>query len=142
MNQESNRDTGADAAIDVPQSSFGNYLREHIAATRGSILYGLLVSIVLSPLRSLLQPQGWIVSVALAVLGGLGLLFGALYLCGRFFAYFVAGRRSASPEETSFSLAVAFSLAVGLICLSISAIVDVRQQEAVLQPVIVGVGQW
>ena len=125
MNQESNRDTGADAAIDVPQSSFGNYLREHIAATRGSILYGLLVSIVLSPLLSLLQPQGWIVSVALAVLGGLGLLFGALYLCGRFFAYFVAGRRSASPEETSFSLAVAFTLAVSLICLSISAIVDV-----------------
>lgn len=124
MNQESNRDTGADAATDVPQSSFGNYLREHIAATRGSILYGLLVSIVLSPLLSLLQPQGWIVSVALAVLGGLGLLFGVLYLCGRFFAYFVAGRRLASPEETSFSLAVAFTLAVSLICLSISAVVD------------------
>ncbi|MCH2401751.1 MAG: hypothetical protein MK364_21715, partial [Pirellulales bacterium] len=49
----------------------------------------------------------------------------ALYLCGRFFAYFVGGRRSASPEETSFSLAVAFTLAVGLICLSISAVVDV-----------------
>ena len=125
MNQESKRDPGADAPADVPQSSFGNYLREHIAATRGSILYGLLVSIVLSPLLSLLQPQGWIVSVALAVLGGLGLLFGALYLCGRFFAYFVAGRRLASPEETSFSLAVAFTLAVSLICLSISAIVDV-----------------
>ena len=79
MNQESKRDPGADATADVPQSSFGNYLRDHIAATRGSILYGLLVSIVLSPLLSLLQPQGWIVSVALAVLGGLGLLFGALY---------------------------------------------------------------
>ena len=125
MNQESKRDLEADATVDVPQSSFGNYLRDHIAATRGSILYGLLVSIVLSPLLSLLQPQGWIVSVALAVLGGLGLLFGALYLCGRCFAYFVGGRRSASPEETSFSLAVAFTLAVGLICLSISAVVDV-----------------
>ena len=128
MNQESNRDqaatAGTAATADAPQSSFGNYLREHIAVARGSILYGLLVSIVLSPLLSLLQPEGWIVSVALAVLGGLGLLFGALYLCGRFFAYFVGGRRSASPEETSFSLAIAFTLAVGLICLSISAAVD------------------
>ena len=47
MNQESKRDLEADATVDVPQSSFGNYLREHIAATRGSIIYGLVVSIVL-----------------------------------------------------------------------------------------------
>ncbi|MEE3369966.1 MAG: hypothetical protein VX346_11535 [Planctomycetota bacterium] len=129
MNQESNHaqsaTEGTDATVDAPQSGFGNYLREHIAVTRGSILYGLVVSIVLSPLLSLLQPQGWIVSVALAVLGGLGMLFGSLYLGGRFFAYFVGGRRSASPQETSFSLAVAFTLAVSLICLSISAGVDV-----------------
>ncbi|MBB76946.1 MAG: hypothetical protein CMJ75_20770 [Planctomycetaceae bacterium] len=128
MNQESNRaeptNAGPNVPVDAPQGGFGNYLREHIAVTRGSILYGLVVSIVLAPPLSLLQPQGWIVTVALVVLGGLGLLFGGLYLGGRFFAYFVGGRRSASPEETSFSLAVAFTLAVGLICLSISATVD------------------
>ena len=82
MNQESNRDqaatAGTAATADAPQSSFGNYLREHIAVARGSILYGLVVSIVLSPLLSLLQPEGWIVSVALAVLGGLDSILGAV----------------------------------------------------------------
>ena len=133
MNQESKRPesttTETDTAVDSPQSSFGNYLREHIAMARGSILYGLLVSIVLAPPLSLLQPEGWIVIVALAVVGGLGLVFGTLYLCGRLFAYFVRGRREASPGDTSFSLAVAFTLAIGLILLSGSAAVDAMTQR-------------